>query len=174
MDPTTALTLLVCEPYCTKINEIRCKYDRAYPRWQPHINFLFPFVEIERFPEIENKLQSVLNEFGKFNLVFNQLGYFSQGKNVTFHLKVSDDEKLQELFQKIRDVLPEIKPKHDKFEPHLTLGQCKKTEVESILDNLRANWLGFGFTVEVQNISLINRSKTDNLVPFSEHTVINL
>ena len=174
MDTTTALALVVKGKFCDKINEVRCIHDRAYPRWPPHINFLFPFVEMEQFPDITERLNKVFKDFGKFNLIFNQLNYFSQGKNVTFHLRVANDEKLQELFNKIQEALPEIKPKHDKFEPHLTLGQCKKSEVDNVLDTLRANWLGFGFTVEVSDIVILNRSKTDKNVPFSENTQILL
>ena len=174
MDTTTALALVLRGQFCDKINEIRSVHDRAYPRWPPHINFLFPFIEKELFPEAIEKLNTVLKDFGEFELIFNQLSYFPQGKNATFHLKVANDTKLQELFKKIQEALPEIKSKHDKFEPHLTLGQCKKADVNAELDRLRANWLGFGFTVKVKDICLLSRSKDDKNIPFSEQALILL
>lgn len=59
-DTSTALTLIISPTYHQKINEIRSKHDKAYPRWMPHINFMFPFVPLEQFPEVRHfKCQKV-------------------------------------------------------------------------------------------------------------------
>ena len=56
---TTALTLVIPIEFHNKINEIRSKYDRAYPRWMPHINFFFPFVTQTELKNVTEKLTRV-------------------------------------------------------------------------------------------------------------------
>jgi hypothetical protein len=54
--PTSALAFVLepSHPWHDKINAIRSRADRgdkAYPRWPPHVNFFFPFVEERCDPE---------------------------------------------------------------------------------------------------------------------------
>ncbi len=174
MDVTTALTLVVpCELH-TEINSIRSQYDRAYPRWLPHINFLFPFVPEDQFDSIAARLEPVLKSFGSFELELSELGSFKQGKGLTVHIKPKDSTRLKELFELIRKTLPEIQSKHDEFNPHLTIAQFKKAEFEAKKPELEA-WLSknnFKFTVD--HICILERSKTDNNVPFSVNRPVML
>ena len=161
MDTTTALTLVFPEETHQKINEIRSKYDKAYPRWAPHINFIFPFVPVEKFDEIHKRL-SVLNNFGSFALNMNQIGYFTQGADTTFHLKPENDANLQKLFDAIKTILPEVTIKHAKFTPHLTLAQFPTSQLNQRKSELES-WLGNGIKIIVDKIHLINRT---GILPF--------
>ena len=171
MDTCTALCLVFPTETHQKINEIRTKYDKAYPRWMPHINFIFPFVPAERFDEMAARLGD-LGSFGGFDLHMNQIGYFDQGQTVTFHIKPSNQILLQRLFNTIRLALPEIEVKHDEFHPHLTLGQFPKSEIEIRQAELKT-WLGSGIQVKVDRIHMINRNKTDG-APFQINREISL
>lgn len=173
METTTALTLVAPSEHHKKINEIRTTQDKAYPRWFPHINFLFPFVPVDRFDDVKNRLINALKGFGPFTLEMKTIGYFDQGKVCTFHLKPTDDSKLQALYQIIRKTLPEVTVKRDDFHPHMTLAQCKKADAPTKKKELEA-WLGAGMTMKIDHICLISRSKTDQSVPFSVHTEIPL
>lgn len=173
MDTTTALVIVIPDQFHDKINEVRSKSDRAYPRWMPHLTLLFPFVEVEQFPEIYEKLQNKLKNFGGFQLNFNKIDYFKQGRNVTMHIKPSNDMKLQELFKAIRDTFPDIQTKHDEFHPHLTIGQFKNSELQQKTQELN-EWLGNGFSVYIDCVCLLNRSKIDNNIPFSINKKIML
>lgn len=167
METTTALTLVIPDPFHNDINNIRKLHDRSYPRWMPHINFLFPFVPEDKFDDIVHRLSLVLESFDSFELELNELGYFKQGKNVTVHLKPKKSDKLKQLFDAITGTLPEIKPKHDVFNPHVTIGQFKSSEVNDKIKELE-NWIKnkeFKFTVN--RICILQRSKEDNSVPFS-------
>ena len=165
---TTALSLIVPQEHWTKINEMRSKYDRAFYRWKPHINFLFPFVPQDKFPEIAEKLGEKLKGFKPFNLYFNDIGYFKNNKNYTFHLKPQDDSQLRLFFKIIQEALPNIENK--KFNPHLTLGQSKKADFDSRLKELQV-WLGNGLSFTVDRICLLNRSEMN---PFSVNREIFL
>ena len=96
MDTTTALTLVVPDEFHNKINEIRKINDRAYPRWMPHINFIFPFISQEQFPEVKQKLSDVINKhnFKSFELELTQINYFKQGKDVTVNIRPNDNKNL--------------------------------------------------------------------------------
>jgi 2'-5' RNA ligase len=172
-DTTTALTLIVPEHVWDRINGIRKDHDSAYSRWMPHVNFLFPFVSVELFDEYHEKLQNALKGFGQIELHFDKIGHFGQKGGVTVNLQLNNDSALQKLFGIINSIIPEIKPKHNEFHPHLTLGQFKKAELDGKLKELN-EWLGDGITVTIDNIYMINRSKTDGNVPFSINRTISL
>lgn len=161
MDTKTALTLVFPENTHQPINEIRSKYDKAYPRWFPHINLLFPFVPVDKFAEVADRLK-ILANFGKFTLNMNQIGYFEQGATATFHLKPENDAQLQGLFALIRETLPEIPSKHEAFAPHLTIGQFPKEDAIKQKTILEA-WLDEGIKITVDRIHLISR---DGDTPF--------
>ena len=171
---TTALTLVAPDQFHDDINEIRKQCDRAYPRWMPHINFLFPFVSTDQFDDIKSRLEPYLKNVGSFDLDMSEIGHFKQGKNVTVHLKPKDSTKLRQVFDIIRQVLPEIPSKHEEFAPHLTIAQFKNSELQTKLPELQT-WLAsknFKFTID--HVCLLERSKTDNNVPFSVHSQIKL
>lgn len=165
MDTTTALAFVLPEQFRENVNNIRQKYDKAYDRWPPHINFLFPFVSVTEFEQIREKLSS-LELFGSIEANFNTLGYFSQSKeNITFHLKLdkNGEEKFQKLFEEIKKLLPHIPIKRPDFHPHLTLGQCKNTEwcmiEEEIINQL--NGLD-NFMVNVDCLVCLHRNQSTN------------
>lgn len=174
METTTALTLVVPNEFHEKINNIRKVYDRAYPRWMPHINFLFPFVPEDQFDVIIKKLTPVFKSFGSFELDLNEIGHFKQGKNITMHIKPKDSTKLKELFDLIRKTIPEIPSKHDTFNPHITIGQFKFSEVTNkaieMVEWLKKNPIKF----TVDSVCILQRSKVDGNVPFSVNTKIML
>ena len=158
-DTTTALAFVLPDEFRNDVNTIRVKYDKAVNRWPPHINFLFPFVSVSEFETIKSRLE-LLKLIGSFDINFNTLGFFSQGKgNITFHLKLDDDseKKFQEIFKQIRKELPEIQVKRPDFHPHLTLGQCKNTEWANVEAEIKTI-LGEGFIVKCDNLVCLNRN----------------
>ena len=161
-DTTTALALLV-EPgdVYNKINDIRSSHDAAYPRWMPHVNFLFPFVKPQLFPQCKQRLDNVLRSFGDFSLHFDKIGHFLKSGKATFHLKVSaaSATRLGQLFALVRAELSEVEYSHgDEFVPHLTLAQCSAWEVAAT-ETMLTHWLGpQGITIPVTHLSLIART----------------
>jgi len=175
-DVTSALTLVIPSEYVDKINEIRSKQDKAYPRWMPHINFLFPFVEEHEFDDVTDKLEKALSEFNSFEITLNTIGSFAQGKNLTVHISPPPNEanvKLQELFKVIRATLPYVQVKHNEFHPHLTIAQIPKAGADKALNEL-VTWLGSGFTFKVDKICILKRPRDDNTIGFSVSKTISL
>jgi len=156
-DVTTALTLVLPDQFTENVNAVRAKYDRAYPRWMPHINYIFPFVEAERFPDIVATLQEAFANEGlsSFTLRLNKLEYFKRKKDVTFHLKPEDQSGLERVYNVIRKALPDVYVKHPTYQAHMTLGQCKKSEFDSVKSEIGEAFNDVEF--EVDRVYLIKR-----------------
>ncbi|CAF4827340.1 unnamed protein product, partial [Rotaria sp. Silwood2] len=76
----TALCLIPPENVWEQIQSIRSKYDKAYPRWMPHINLIYPFVSDSEFANIKIQLDSILNQRKQFEIEFDKTSfeYFKQ------------------------------------------------------------------------------------------------
>lgn len=168
-DVTTALTLVLPVELHSSVNKIRSKYDRTYPRWMPHMNFIFPFVPREKFGDVKTRLETAFANFPKFQVKLDQLNKFSQKQgNVTFHLATSDQQKLDELFELIKSTLPEIHVKHPQFKAHLTLGQCKNRDFDTTVRNEVTSMLNISdFVFNVDHVCIIARSKGNNNAQFN-------
>jgi 2'-5' RNA ligase len=172
MDYTTAVALILPGDHSIKVNSIREKYDKAYERWMPHINFMYPFFPVDDFDGVHEKLQEAFKEFTSFDLEFDDIGYFVQKtrdkkKIATYHMCVKDDNKLQEIFKILTSVLPEVKVRKV-FRPHLTLGQCPRADADTVVEDVKELlFLEKKMVVHIDGIYMINRSKDDNSVPFS-------
>ena len=174
MDVTTALTLVLPAEFQPKVNEIRVEHDRAYPRWMPHINLLFPCLPVEQFEGLTLRLSLALQKIEPFTVVFQELGSFKQGrKSFTFHLKADDETALQQLFKLVCETLPECPPKHPDFHPHLTVAQAPKAKKEEMEAKLKEHFKG-GMEVTFSRLSLLARSKTDKNVPFATMAALPL
>jgi 2'-5' RNA ligase len=161
-DVTTALTLVIPNEFHDAINTIRSKYDRAYPRWMPHMNFIFPFVPRDKFNDVKERLEVAMSNFPTFSVKLDQLNKFNQKKgNVTFHLATSDQQKLDELFNLIKTTLPEIPVKHSTFTAHMTLGQCKNKDFNTVSTEVKSAIDLNNFTFTVDSICIIARSNDD-------------
>jgi poly(A) polymerase len=156
MDTTTALAIVTDSKTALKCNEIRSKYDKAHNRWMPHINLLFPFVPTLKFDKIKELLDG---KFESFEIPLTEIGFFSQKKDATFHVKPDKKttKKLEEIYKTILTLLEtEVNFKTKPFHPHLTLAQCKKGDKDAMLKELN-EWLGKGLTIKFELV-LLNRS----------------
>lgn len=175
MNITTALTFMLPEEHVGNVNTIRTQYDKAAKRWPPHINFMFPFVAPSDFDAVVAALQGA-SLGGPFPVLFDNVGFFPQKSNVTFHLKLSEDSELcfQKLFDVIKDALPHVVVSRPEFKPHLTLGQCRRSEWPAMERKLR-EWLEMsgerGLTTSCNRLSLLHRSPSTDDCMVVIHTV---
>ena len=168
MNTCCALALLIPSRLTSDIEDVRREHDKAYDRWMPHINFLFPFVQEHNIPDVAKRLTEELSKLPLFVLNLSEVGSFSQRDGNTFHLKSKDETNMIELYAAARRAIPEFKPQRDDFHPHLTLGQWKKSENPT---SMLQSTFGGGITVVVDKLCIITRTKDG---PFSVHTEIPL
>ncbi|UJR26915.1 hypothetical protein I4U23_008224 [Adineta vaga] len=154
----TALCLIPPENVWEQIQAIRSTNDRAYPRWMPHINLIYPFVPESNFDNIKTQLELVLHRQKPFSIQFDQnsFHYFQQKDNdCTYHLQPTDTTNVIDLQKLIQDQLIKICKKKRPFEAHLTLGQSKIKIIDNVFTKLKSNWSTIEFTVD--RIYMISR-----------------
>eukprot|EP01112_Ceratiomyxa_fruticulosa_P020622 TRINITY_DN7082_c0_g1_i1.p1 TRINITY_DN7082_c0_g1~~TRINITY_DN7082_c0_g1_i1.p1 ORF type:complete len:116 (-),score=25.39 TRINITY_DN7082_c0_g1_i1:100-447(-) len=104
---TTAVIIQPPPEFWGPIQAIRQKYDKAYDRWMPHINLLYPFLPHEALDDAAKTLTQALSTLAPFDLAFNGFGRFDQGASNTIWLRPTDNpsgsivalqKKLEEAF----------------------------------------------------------------------------
>ncbi|CAF1166096.1 unnamed protein product [Rotaria sordida] len=147
----TALCLIPPDNVWEQIQSIRSIHDKAYPRWMPHINLIYPFTLEKNFDNIKAQLEPILNRIKPFQIQFDQSSfhYFKQREDeCTYHIrpKISTDiVELQKLIQ--NQLLNFIKNKRI-FEAHLTLGQTTISKISDVLIEMKSIWKTIEFTVD--------------------------
>ncbi|CAF0904651.1 unnamed protein product [Didymodactylos carnosus] len=168
----TAICIIPPEKFWEKIQNIRSIHDKAYKRWMPHINLIYPFVtnEKENFKQMKETIEPILlKKFSKqprIHIKFdeNSFHYFNQKNTCTFHLSPNFPEKILELQQCIENIIPTYnelsKKSNDGFKPHLTLGQVSSHQINKILSDLKSDWKTIEF--DLDEVYFISRENDDD------------
>lgn len=147
----TALCVIPPNDVWEQIQAIRSVHDKAYPRWMPHINFIYPFVPEKSFDDIKARLEPVLNGLKPFQIEFDDSSfhYFEQKKNeCTYHLRPKVTTDIVELQKIIQNQLSHLIKNKRAFEAHLTLGQTKLSKISDVFKEIKAKWKTIEFTVD--------------------------
>lgn len=147
----------------THIDFIRRNSDKAFNRWMPHINLLFPFLPVEELLVAEEMLNKELEKVQSFEMNLQSISSFSQKGIHTVHLSPSeeDSEKLHNLYLAVRRALPHFQPQRSSFQGHLTIGQWKACDIPH---ELLAGHFSSGIRVPVSRVCILTRPRDG---PFS-------
>lgn len=137
-----------------QIQAIREKFDPAFQRWQPHINFCFPFVDTPQFQNTYGILQERLKNFAPFEITFKAMDCFPHG--TVFLVPETKENQLQEIYQIITNAIPALKANRD-FHPHMTAGKFGKGEVVKRKGELEKDWKEW--VVRCDGLCMIERGK---------------
>jgi len=164
---TSAVVVIPPEEQWQKIQEIRRKHDKAFFRWMPHINLLYPFVPDSEFGGAVERFRGVLRDAAPFTVSFNTFDFFEHGRrSCTMYLKPEPPNALIKLQKDLESVFPDCNDlstlSADGFHPHLTVGQFngqpatlkKKTEFLDPKGSIA--WKPITFTVD--KVHLISRT----------------
>lgn len=170
----TALCIIPPEDLWEQIQAIRSMHDKAYPRWMPHINLIYPFVPEANFENIKKILELALHHKRPFPIQFDQtsLHYFRQrGDECTYHLRPKRSTDVIELQQVIQNQLSNLQTKKKPFEAHLTLGQTTAGNITKVLDEIQTKWKPIEFTVD--RVFMISReNQPDNLFVIKQEILL--
>ena len=127
----TALAVIVPTHLQPELDTIRSVHDKAYGKWQPHINILYPFVNPVHLATAVQILRNSLLEDQpeSIQVRVDEVGIFRHRKNATVYLKPSTDSEdaLNHLRRRITSALGRkfSEGTHDgQFRPHITVGQA--------------------------------------------------
>eukprot|EP01105_Mastigella_eilhardi_P005507 TRINITY_DN17205_c0_g1_i1.p1 TRINITY_DN17205_c0_g1~~TRINITY_DN17205_c0_g1_i1.p1 ORF type:complete len:300 (+),score=86.36 TRINITY_DN17205_c0_g1_i1:56-955(+) len=151
------------------IQEIRQKWDKAYDRWMPHINLVWPFVHDELQQEAAAVLCDAVKHVDPFTITFAKFDKFEHSKSCVLFCnpETQPQNALQKLEQALVTALPHFNDlataDRGPFHPHLTVGQFSKNMVDAKANAFLATWKPITFTVD--HVDLISRK--DDTEPFT-------
>lgn len=122
----TALCLIPPKHLWARINNLRSHYDKAYRTWPPHINLVYPFVQVESLPRALEAVKSVLQSFDRFPIRLDAVGAFTHRRDNTIFLYDSNHEQCQKL-KHLRQALLNVLGQEEStdYQPHMAIGQSE-------------------------------------------------
>ncbi|KAK3192591.1 hypothetical protein K4F52_001390 [Lecanicillium sp. MT-2017a] len=128
----TALCLIPPQNLWPAINRLRSLNDKAYGKWPPHINLVYPFVHPSALPAAADILSQLdLSEYNGSRIIVDGADAFVHNKYNTLYLKpqVGSEHDIPALVNTLRRTFGwEPQPT---FQPHLTVGQSEDPESDT-------------------------------------------
>jgi len=147
----SAIIVMPPEALWQQIQQIRKLYDKAYARWMPHINMVYPFIPGENFPDVVEDLKVSLSSISPFKIAFKDLGYFQHKGSCTLWANPrTESNELIQLNNILESTFPyckDLSSKSDEgFSPHLTLGQFTSKEIQQKVKEFEQSWNSIEWT----------------------------
>lgn len=166
----TALCIIPPTHLTQEINRLRALYDKAYEKWPPHVNIIYPFVNPETLPRAVELVRStfVQNKIEPFQFNLDKAGFFTHKRHRTIYT-TSSGIGCEEVERFRRSFLSALGQVDTHFQPHLTIGQSE-TNDESDLDYLmsKVNFLP-PVEWEVSDVVILIREKTASISSTVNH-----
>lgn len=120
----TALCIVPPRSLWPSIDNLRSRYDKAYRKWPPHINLIYPFVQVDALPRALEAIESVIQSPISLPIRLDAVGVFPHRRDNTIFLHDSDPQRCQKLKDLRRAVLAALgqEQKAD-YQMHMTIGQ---------------------------------------------------
>jgi len=165
---TAAIILTPPEDQTSQIQAFRKLHDKAYERWMPHINLLYPFVDEETYENqnIKQKLLKSVSSLQPFEVSLADFDQFQHSpKNSTLFVTSNlNKDRILALQNALVSAVPECndlntRSEDNVFHPHLTLGQFRgKSVADTKIRTLKTSWKPVSWTVD--KVYLIRRTAT--------------
>ncbi|CEN62964.1 hypothetical protein ASPCAL09592 [Aspergillus calidoustus] len=135
----TALCIIPPPHLVGDIERLRALYDKAHGRWPPHINLIYPFVDVENLTEATEIVQSVLSrrkQDTRIRVRLDKADCFAHKRHSTIYRAESGSGNSGSGFQQLVELRKDI---FDAFEHtpsqestlHLTIGQSEPDDEAS-------------------------------------------
>jgi endonuclease/exonuclease/phosphatase family metal-dependent hydrolase len=125
----TALCVIPPISQCGHIDQLRELYDKAYERWPPHINLVYPFVSPENLPRAQQQIQDYVMEqldpSEPIEVAVGEAGCFKQKNKYTIFLGESKPSSPSRLADLRTLVLQALGQGEARSTLHLTVGQSQ-------------------------------------------------
>ncbi|KAI0600944.1 hypothetical protein F4775DRAFT_514409 [Biscogniauxia sp. FL1348] len=130
----TALCIIPPSEFCASIDRLRSVYDKAYQKWPPHMNLVYPFVHPEILPRaaglITTHLQSWKKEIGDVGLDV-ELGpadVFPHKHDNTIFIYDNDDGRASKLDALRKAIFRALGHTPTNSRMHMTIGQSEELD----------------------------------------------
>jgi len=161
----TALCIIPSQKCCQTIDQLRSLYDKAYGKWPPHVNFVYPFVAPENLQRAKERIESNLSTNFTTQrspkVVLNQAGLFKHTKNSTVIIQEHAPEETTQLATLRTAVLQALGLNTSPCNFHLTIGQTENNRDSSCKFLLSKARLLPDVTLEVSSLAILIREKVE-------------
>lgn len=124
----TALCLIPPQDLWPAINALRCFNDKAYGKWPPHINLVYPFVQPAVLDQTANILTQIdFSSYNDLTVSLSETGTFVHDKHNTIYLKPKSSQ-LSALANALRKA---VGWPAENLTPHLTVAQSEDVQSSS-------------------------------------------
>lgn len=162
----TALCIIPPRRLWPSIDNLRSHYDKAYRKWPPHINLIYPFVQVDALPRAVEAIQSAVSSVQgprSITIRLDAAGVFPHRRDNTIYLHDADDDPYQQLKHLRRSILEALgQESAADIKIHLTIGQTEQKN-ES-WHNFLLQKAGFLPRVEweVEQLCILVREKSEH------------
>jgi 2'-5' RNA ligase len=130
--PNTALCIIPPEHLWPKFDRLRSLYDKAYEKWPPHINLVYPYVPVESLPSasalVASEMGSILKDasLDAIKVRLDAADVFSHRHDNTIFVCDNDKERVSRL-EELRNFALRALGQNTttKYRMHLTIGQSQ-------------------------------------------------
>lgn len=142
----SALAIIPSPEIWDGFQKIRSVHDKAYKRWPPHINLLYPFLPEEDIAGYIPAIMEELASISPFKATFgpDDFGNFCHSKSATIWISPPQKKKLADIEEALVRAVPQcndlLEFSEDGFVPHLSLGQTNKATIEKAQYKFMSSW----------------------------------
>lgn len=141
-------------------------FSRYNPKWMPHINLFWPFLNMRDINKHMYQLDKV--NFKPFTVTLDSYGFFEHESNVTVYMKINDVDlekmkEIREMYRNILKLIPHV------WTPHLSFKTVSKNKYlnskgEFDIEILKKKMIfGSPITFNISKTFYISRVDTDNM-----------
>ncbi|ETS83175.1 hypothetical protein PFICI_05051 [Pestalotiopsis fici W106-1] len=162
----TALCIIPPRSHWSSIDSLRTLYDKAYEKWPPHVNIVYPFVKAEYLHEAANTISKSLeakfdNEFGTpLSISLRAAGVFPHRHNNTIFIHDNDADRAAGLKQSRKAVLESLGQHDNDYNMHMTIGQSTDLDSDAHKFLVQKASLIPAVAWDVQELCILVREKT--------------
>lgn len=124
----TALCIIPPRGQWSKVDQLRSHYDRAYGKWPPHVNLVYPFVQVDALPRAVEAIQSATAQHGQkpFDVCLDSAGVFQHKQDNTIYIHDDDYSQLRNLRTAVLLALGQQEA--GEYNMHMTIGQSEDSK----------------------------------------------
>jgi hypothetical protein len=124
----TALCIIPPKHLWPTFDGLRSLYDKAYEKWPPHLNLVYPFVRVENISEAASLIASQIQHVSlhAIQVRLNAVDIFPHKHDNTIFIYDNDEERashIQQLRNAALEALGHTSPTNHRM--HLTIGQSQ-------------------------------------------------
>lgn len=124
----TALCIIPPRSQWSKVDQLRSYYDRAYGKWPPHVNVVYPFVQVDALPRAVEAVQSAAAQQGQkpFDVCLDSADVFQHKQDNTIYIHDNDYSQLKDLRAAVLLALGQQDA--GEYHMHMTIGQSEDSK----------------------------------------------